>query len=365
MSAKGESYAEILEARGISRGDFLKYCSLLSVYLGLSASMVPRVVKAMETKSRIPVIWLHGLECTCCSESFIRSSHPIAADIVLNMISLDYNDTLSAAAGHQLEAVRKQIMKDYKGKYILAVEGNAPVKDNGVYCMVNGESFLSVLKETAADAMAVIAWGSCASFGCVQNAKPNPTGATPVHKIIRNKPVVNVPGCPPIAEVMTGVIAHYITFGSLPELDRLKRPRTFYGTRIHDKCERRSYFDAGMFVERFDDEGARNGWCLYKMGCKGPTTYNACSSIKWNEGTSFPIGSGHPCFGCAAPGFWDNGPFYTRLADIGFVGTDSTADKIGAVAVGGAAAGMAAHAIGTAVKKARDSKPEPTEVEEG
>ncbi|NOZ04224.1 MAG: hydrogenase small subunit [FCB group bacterium] len=348
---KKETFAEVFEARGVKRRDFLKFCSLMSVYLGLAPTMVPRIVSAMEKKPRIPVIWLHGLECTCCSESFIRSSHPIVADIVLNMISLDYDDTLSAAAGFQLEEIRKKIMKEYKGKFILAVEGNVPLKDNGVYCTINGESFLDVLKETAADAMAVIAWGSCASFGCVQSARPNPTGATPVHKIIKNKPVVNVPGCPPIAEVMTGVITHFLTFGKLPDLDRLKRPKTFYGVRIHDKCERRPYFDAGMFVESFDDDGARKGWCLYKMGCKGPTTYNACSSIKWNEGVSFPIGSGHPCLGCSEPDFWDNGPFYTRRADVSFVGVNSNADKIGVVAVGAAAAGMAAHAIGTAIKK--------------
>ncbi len=349
-----QTYAEVMESRGIDRREFMKYCSLLSVYLGLGASGLPRLLKAMETKPRIPVIWLHGLECTCCSESFIRSSHPIAADIILNMISLDYDDTLSAAAGHQLEAVRKQIMKDYKGKYILAVEGNAPTKDNGVYCMVGGDSFLNVLKETAADAMAIISWGSCASFGCVQNAKPNPTGAQPVHKLISGKPIINVPGCPPIAEVMTGTIAHLLTFGKLPELDRLGRPKAFYGTRIHDKCYRRPYFDAGMFVESFDDEGAQKGWCLYKMGCKGPTTYNSCSSIKWNEGVSFPIQAGHPCIGCSEPNFWDNGPFYTRLANVSFVGTDSNADRIGMVAVGAAAAGMAAHAIGSAIKKKSD-----------
>ncbi|NOZ74775.1 MAG: hydrogenase small subunit [FCB group bacterium] len=349
-----QTYAEIMEARGIDRREFMKYCSLLSVYLGLGAAGLPRMLKAMETKPRIPVIWLHGLECTCCTESFIRSAHPVVADIVLNMISLDYDDTLSAAAGHQLEAVRKQIMKEYKGQYILAVEGNAPTKDNGVYCMVAGDSFLNLLKETAADAMAVISWGTCASFGCVHNAKPNPTGAQPVHKLISGKPIVNVPGCPPIAEVMTGTIAHLLTFGKLPELDRQGRPKAFYGTRIHDKCSRRSYFDAGMFVESFDDEGAQKGWCLYKMGCKGPTTYNSCSSMKWNDGVSFPIQSGHPCIGCSEPNFWDNGPFYTRLANVPFVGTDSNADRIGLVAVGAAAAGVAAHAIGSAIKKKSD-----------
>ena len=348
---KQPTYAEIFKSRGVSRRDFLKFCGLTSVSLGLAPSMLPKIIHAMETNPRTPVIWLHGLECTCCTESFIRSSHPVMADIVLNMISLDYDETLSAAAGHQLEEVRKKIMKDYKGKYILACEGNAPTKDDGVYCMVAGDSYLNILKETAADAAVVVAWGACATFGCVQNADPNPTGAVPVSQLITDKPLVNVPGCPPIAEVMTGVITHYHTFGTLPELDRLKRPKAFYGTRIHDKCYRRAFYDAGMFVRDFDDEATRKGWCLYKMGCKGPTTYNACSKTEWNEGVSFPIGSGHPCFGCAAPGFWDDGPFYTRLADVSFLGTDMNADKIGAVAVGAAAAGAAAHAAVTAFRK--------------
>ncbi len=114
--------------------------------MGLSAALVPKIVDAMETKPRIPVLWLHGLECTCCSESFIRSAHPIAQDIVLNLISLDYDDTLQAAAGFQVEEIRRNIMKQYKGQYILAVEGNAPTNDGGVYCTVGGESFLHILE---------------------------------------------------------------------------------------------------------------------------------------------------------------------------------------------------------------------------
>lgn len=351
-----QTFAEVFKSRGISRRDFLKFCSLTSVSLGLSPALLPKVIHAMENKPRTPVIWLHGLECTCCTESFIRSSHPVMADILFNMISLDYDDTLSAAAGHQLEDVRKKIMKEYNGKYILAIEGNIPMKDDGVYCMTGGDSFLNVVKETAAGAAAVVAWGACASFGCVQNAHPNPTGAVPIDKVIKDKPIVKVPGCPPISEVMTGVITHVHTFGTLPELDRMGRPKAFYSTRIHDKCYRRAFYDAGMFVRGFDEESTRKGWCLYKMGCKGPTTYNSCSKIQWNEGTSFPIGSGHPCIGCSEPGFWDKGPFYTRLADVSFLGTDTTADQIGVVAVGAAAAGAAAHAAVTAVKKKQHDK---------
>jgi hydrogenase small subunit len=342
---------EVLEQHGVDRRSFLKFCTAVTAALGLDATMIPQIVAAMENKPRIPVLWLHGLECTCCSESFIRSSHPIAQDIILNMISLDYDDTLQAAAGFQVEEIRKRIMKEYKGEYLLAVEGNAPTNDGGVYCTVGGETFLSILQETAADAKAIVAWGSCASNGCVQAAHPNPTGAKPVHALLPHKTIINVPGCPPIAEVMTGVLTYILTFGQLPELDRVGRPKMFYGQRIHDKCYRRPFFDAGQFVESWDDDGARKGWCLYKMGCRGPSTYNSCSTFKWNNGVSFPIGSGHGCIGCSEANFWDNGPFYQRLSGIPIPGIESTPDTVGASLAGAALLGVGAHFISSVARR--------------
>jgi hydrogenase small subunit len=342
---------DVLRNHGVDRRSFLSFCTQAAAALGLSAAFVPKVVEAMETKPRIPVLWLHGLECTCCSESFIRSSHPIAQDVILNMISLDYDDTLQAAAGFQVEEVRHKIMKDYKGQYILAVEGNAPTKDGGVYCTVGGESFLKILQETAADAKAIVAWGSCASNGCVQAAKPNPTGAKPIYQLITDKPIINVPGCPPIAEVMTGVLTYILTFDALPELDREGRPKMFYGQRLHDKCYRRAYFDAGQFVEAWDDEGARKGWCLYKMGCRGPTTFNSCSTFKWNCGQGWPVNSGNPCIGCAEAGFWDNGPFYQRLSNVMVPGIEATPDTIGKTLAVVSAVGLGAHLTSVVARK--------------
>ena len=342
---------EVLRQHGFDRRDFLRFCTATTAVMGLDATHVAAVVQALETKPRLPVLWLHGLECTCCSESFIRSAHPLAQDVLLNMISLDYDDTLQAAAGHQAEEIRMNMIRDYPGEYVLAVEGNAPTKDGGVYCTVAGQSFLDILLESAEHARFIIAWGSCASNGCVQPAYPNPTGATPVRKLIFDKPVINVPGCPPIAEVMTGVLTYILTFGRLPELDRQNRPKAFYGTRVHDKCYRRSHFDAGQFVESWDDEAARKGWCLYKMGCRGPTTYNACSSMMWNDGVSFPIASGHGCIGCSEENFWDNDSFYERVTSIPVPGIESTPDQIGKIAVGAAAVGVAAHGAAFAAKR--------------
>jgi len=197
----------------------------------------------------------------------------------------------------------------------------------------------------------------------VQAAKPNPTNAVPIDKVITDKPIIKVPGCPPIAEVMTAIVTYVLTFDRIPELDRQGRPKMFYSQRIHDKCYRRPHFDAGQFVEKWDDEAARAGYCLYKMGCKGPTTYNACSTTRWNEGTSFPIQSGHGCIGCSEDGFWDKGSFYDRLTSIPAFGIEANADKVGAVAAGVVGAAVVAHAAVTAIRKASE-KSGPTKVEE-
>lgn len=335
---------------GISRRDFLKFCTSMAALLGLEASGVAQVVKALETKSRLPIIWLHLQECTCCSESFIRTSHPILADLLFDQISLDYTETLMAPSGEQAEKSLRDTMAQYKGEYILMIEGSIPTKDEA-YCCIGGRSAKQIVDEAATGAKAVVAWGNCASAGCVQAAYPNPTGAKPVHRIIKGKQVVNVQGCPPIAEVMAGVIVHLLTFNTIPQLDSLGRPKAFYSRRVHDTCYRRANFDAGLFVESFDDENAKRGYCLYKVGCKGPNTYNSCGIIKWNEGVSYPIQSGHPCIGCSEEGFWDKSPFYKRIPSINAFGIEATADDIG-LAIGAATvAGVTAHAIATNIRK--------------
>ncbi len=183
--------------------------------------MTPKIAWALENKPRIPVVWIHGLECTCCTESFIRSSHPLAKDVILSLISLDYDDTLMAAAGTQAEEVFEDILSRYHGRYILAVEGNPPLGEQGMFCISGGRPFIEKLKRAAAGASAIIAWGTCASWGCVQAARPNPTQATPIDKVITDKPIVKVPGCPPIPDVMSAIITYMVTFDRLPELDRL------------------------------------------------------------------------------------------------------------------------------------------------
>ncbi len=136
-------------------------------------------------------------------------------------------------------------------------------------------------------------------------------------------------------------------------MDSLGRPKAFFGQSIHDRCYRRPFYERGLFAEGFDDEGAKAGWCLFKVGCKGPITYNACATVKWNSGTSFPIESGHPCLGCSEPNFWDKGGFYQPLS----AGDWGSWTGLGAAAAAGAVLG-AASALGARgkQKKAREEE---------
>lgn len=354
---------EEMRSRGVTRRDFMKFCTWMAAYMGLETTGVAQVAKALEKKPRIPIIWLHFQECTCCSESFIRSSHPIVADIILDKVSLDYTETLQAAAGHQAEENLHRTMKESRGEYILMVEGSVPMEEDGVYCCIGGRTAEQILREAAEGAKAIVAWGNCACAGCVQAANPNPTGAKPVNALIKNKPIINVQGCPPIAEVMAGTVVHLLTFDRIPQLDALGRPKAFYSRRVHDTCYRRPYYDAGLFVETFDDENAKRGYCLYKVGCRGPTTYNSCGIIRWNNGTSYPIQSGHGCIGCSEADFWDQGPFYKRLAGFPGFGIETTADRIGLGLGIATAAGIAGHAAMTNIRKRKTIGQQPGETE--
>ena len=354
MSGSRPTIWEQAQSQGYSRRDFIQFCSWIAAAAGIEAAAVPKIVQALEAKARLPVVWFHFQECTCCSESFIRSSHPIVGDIVLDKISLDYTETLQAAAGKQAEQALHDTMKKYPGEYLMLVEGSVPTANGGVYCCIGGRSALDIVQEAAGNAKAIIAWGSCASNGCIQAANPNPTGATPVHEIISSKPIIKVPGCPPIAEVMAGTIVHLLAFDTIPQLDGLGRPKAFYSRRVHDTCYRRPNYDAGLFVNSWDDENAKRGFCLYKMGCRGPVTYNACGVTRWNNGVSFPIQSGHGCIGCSEANFWDNGPFYRHLPNFPGFGIETTADTIGIVAGVATVAGIAAHAVATNVMKKKE-----------
>ncbi len=351
------SVEEELERHGVSRREFMEYCSSLCVVLGVGKAAAPKMAAAILADKRPSVIWIQLQECTGCVESVIRTSEPSIGNLVLDQISLDFSHTLMAAAGHAAESAAKTAMDAEKGKYLLVVTGSVPTADGGIYLTIGGRTAQTVLEEAAEGAAAILALGACAHWGSVQAARPNPTGAVGVSEIIKNKPVVNIAGCPPIADVVTATVAHFLTFGRLPSVDSDGRPLFAYGARIHDQCPRRANFDAGQYVEKFDDEAAKKAWCLYHVGCKGPATFSPCPIFQWNSKTDWPIGAGHPCIGCTERHFWDTmTPFYDRLPDVGGFGIEQKVDIFGAALAVGATAGVLAHAAATGVHQMRERK---------
>ena len=352
-----DTLGDRLKERGVSRREFLDYCGKLAVVLGLGEMAGPRLAHALQAVRRPSVIWIQLQECTGCVESVLRTVEPTIGNLLLEMVSLDYSHTIMAAAGHQAEAALQQAMKTNAGKYLLIVTGSVPLADGGVYTTIGGRTAKAVLEEAAQGAAAIVAVGACAHWGSVQAARPNPTGAVGVSEVIKDKPVINVTGCPPIGDVVTATVAHFLTFNRLPATDSDGRPLFAYGKRIHDQCPRRAHYDAGQYVEVFDDENARKAWCLYHVGCKGPATYSPCPIFQWNGGTSWPIGAGHPCIGCTERHFWDTmSPFCERLPDVGGIGIERTVDIFGAALAIGATAGVAAHAVATGIHQVRERR---------
>jgi hydrogenase small subunit len=299
---------------GVSRRDFMKTCLTLTAMMGLPATMVARVAEAAANPDkRPPVIWLHFQECTGCSESLLRSSHPTVADLILDKISLDYHETLMVGSGAQAEKSLHDSMHVNHGKYLLVVEGAIPKNSNGIYCKVGGKTAMESLTTAAAGAAAIIAIGTCAGYGGIQSAPPNPTGAVGVRDIIKNKPIINIPGCPPSPYNFLSTVLYYLTFNKLPDLDVLGRPKFAYGRPIHEHCERRPHFDAGRFAKAYGDPSHAEGYCLYKLGCKGPATYANCSVQRFNDVGVWPVSMGHPCIGCTEPDILFKRPIAERL----------------------------------------------------
>jgi len=343
------------ETRGVSRRDFMKFCSVMTATLALPITMMSKIAEAIEGDNRPPVIWMEFLGCTGDSEAFLRANQPTATEIILDYLSIDYHETIMAAAGHQAEAAKRQTMEKYKGKYIAIVEGSIPTAEGGIHCTIGGNSALNIAREVCGNAAATIAVGSCASFGGIPAAAPNPTGAISVSKAVPGATVMNLPGCPLNATNLTAAIVHFLTFGKLPATDSLGRPKFAYGKRIHDNCERRSHFDAGQYSEGFGDAGHRQGWCLYKLGCKGPETFHNCPTVRYNEGTSWPVQAGHGCIGCSEPQFWDTmTPFYERLPNVPGFGIEATADKIGLGIAAATTVAFGAHGVASALRKGDD-----------
>lgn len=316
-----ETLGERLANAGISRRTFVKYCMGMSAMMAIPISVMPELAEAALARPVPSVIYLSFQECTGCLESLVnvfpntQYKTDSIENIILTALSLDYQETLMAPSGFQAEKSKADAIA--KKNYILVVDGSIPDDKAGPgFFIQSGKTGLQLLKAAATNAALVVSVGTCASFGGLPAAKGvngvSPTGAISIKSALKNfggiyasKKVINVSGCPPIAEVIAGTLIYWILKKTAPELDSNLRPKMFYEETVHEECYRKEFFEQGQFVGSFADEGARKGYCLLFMGCKGPITHNACSKLKWNQRTGFPMEAGHGCLGCSEPGFWD------------------------------------------------------------
>ena len=328
-------FDSLLEARGVTRRDFLKLCGAVAVAAGLSELAAPRVAMALEesvigaTKGNLfPVLWIEGASCTGCTESFAQIETPDVGKVVLELISLNYSDVLCAGAGYSIEEAKKQTIE--AGGYIVVYEGGITQGFGGNTLRVAMETGEEILLEAASNAAAVVALGSCAVNGGWMAAYPNSANATGVQDFLTKNgvevPVVNIPGCPANPEWLMSVLVQVLMMGGLTALDLNDegKPEGIFGQTIHDNCERRGHFENGEFVYEFGSKEEELGYCLYPLGCKGPQTKANCGVTMWNNRRSWCIQAGSPCLGCCEANPKDPGdnwvevntPFYERHRDV-------------------------------------------------
>jgi len=317
MSVRSSTFQERLEQLGVSRRQFLKFCGTMTAALTLPASATQRVARALLTAPRPPLVWLEFQDCTGDTESFLRASQPGVDELLLDLLSVNYHETLMVPAGDMTEVSLAETMAEYPGQYLCVVEGSIPTAAGGIHCTIRGRTALSIAEEVCRNALATIAAGTCACDGGLAAAAPNPTGARGVKDAVPGlSPLINLPGCPANAANITATIVHYLTYQDWPSTDSAGRPTFAYDKEVHKECERHDHYEEGRYVLAWGDEGHRQGWCLLKMGCKGKRSKHNCPTVRWNDGTCWPVAAGHGCIGCAAGGFWDSlSPFYASLAD--------------------------------------------------
>jgi len=372
QEAHGAFY-DLLAVRGVSRRDFIKYCSYLAATMGLTEAAVPQVAAALEKGAKLkPALWLNCGGCTGCTESMAQVETPDVATIVLELLSLNYFETIMAAAGEQAEKNIADTIE--KGNFLLIYEGSVMTGEDGNTLLVNMHKGTDILKEAASAAQAVISVGACAVDGGWVAAHPNPAGAMGVQAFLAQEgiatPVVNLPCCPMNPEWVVTTLVQWLivaeddpaTFlATAPLVQKtysdyltgakvtLNYPAYVVDSTIHDNCPRRGHFENGNFVSEFGSEEEALGYCLYKVGCKGPQTFTQCPVTRWNRSVSWCVNSGGPCIGCGGLNWVDNNaPFFKRLSSMQMGGTigNIQPSTVGAVVGGVAAAALVAHGLG-------------------
>lgn len=340
----------------LTRRDFLRLCSTAALAVGGSNLLFPIAVEAVKAAKQ-PVFWVQGSGCAGCSSSMLNTVDPGVREFLEEIGNLNYHPGITQLQGLRSLEQHFSFARKNRGNFILVVEGAIPQVAGGRVFTVgfdgSGKPFplLDYIRELGRLAKHIVALGSCASFGGLMAAEPNPLEVSGLDKILSQNKVINLPGCPPHPDWVVGTLAHLALYG-VPEMDDFGRPKVFYGGLIHNNCPRRQYFDNSIFATNFGEEG-----CLLELGCKGPLAHGDCPTRLWNKGTSWCVHSGTPCIGCTEPLFPNlTMPFYKKMGRVDLPGINSTADAVGITAGIATGVGLAIHFAGTAIKGRLASK---------
>ncbi len=352
---EGRLYAALVE-RGMSRRSFLKFSAAMAAALALPASYGTRIAQAIEAAPRIPVIWLRGQSCGGNTQALLRSIDPSVSSMLLDVLSVEYHESTLAVAGPDADLARTAAMEHYPNGYIAVIEGSIPGGAGGAYRLDGGRPLADIAREVSDGALATIALGSCAFDGGIAAANGGQTGAGGVGGVVGGGKLVSLPGCPMNVVNLTATVVHYLAAGNMPPSDMMGRPLFAYGSLVHNKCERRPHFEFGEFATTWGDEGAQKGWCLYKLGCKGPETMANCPTERYGNAISWNVRAGAGCVGCTTPRFWDSMlPAYKRLGSpVPFL-PNLTADQVGLGLVAGIGGVAVLHGAGMTVREHRNA----------
>jgi NiFe hydrogenase small subunit HydA len=299
----------------ISRRLLLKYFGASSVVLascgidrvGLDdAARREALAAALPPGTGTRVVWLVGSGCSGCSVSFLNrfaaAAPATAADVLMDVVLLGYHPVLMAAAGDQAVSTAESMFAEGGGSYILVVEGGVPTAFGGAACIAwrdaggRNVTFIDAVRRYAANATAIVSVGTCAAYGGVSAAAPNPTAVQSVSAATGLK-TINIPGCPPHPDWIVGGLAALLAAAPIA-LDAAGRPEAIYGTNLHQHCPRNQ---AGATV--FATTYGVDRQCLRQLGCRGPNVTAQCPALLWNTGRNWCVDANAPCIGCTEPSF--------------------------------------------------------------
>ncbi len=267
------------------------------------------------------MLWLQTGACSGDTMSLLNAHGPSLESLVANGdIQVLWHPSISTEPTSHLAKLIEQIEKGERELDILCVEGSLITGPygTGMFDSFRGRAKIDIVRALAGQAQTVLAVGSCAAFGGIPAAPPNPTDCTGMQftrdtaggmfdTAWRSKsgmPVINLGGCPTHPLTITRTLA-MLAQGLPVELDAHNRPTAFFNQMVHQGCTRNEYHEYD--VE--DTELGGRACMFFNLGCQGPTTMANCNSELWNQRSS-KTRAGVPCFGCTSPNFPKNGDLF-------------------------------------------------------